>query len=128
MSVNVLCTEREREESGRFPRIAMPRSVCCSQRLEGVLHVNVAMDIWMQRWNVIPAPAGIQHTGTAWIPAYAGMTAQGKVTATQLNWLPAYAGMTIWLRARYVSTPECITRSRMSYRRTFLASRRTPYH
>ena len=52
----------------------------------------------MQRWNVSPAPAGIQHTGTAWIPAYAGMT--------------------IVLRARYVSTPEGITRSSTTPRKS----------
>jgi hypothetical protein len=39
-----------------------------------------------------PPQAGIQHAGTAWIPAYAGMT--------------------ISLRARYLSAPECITHSK----------------
>ena len=47
------------------------------------------MDIEM---NVIPAYAGIQIRGAAWIPACAGMTTT--------------------LRAQYVDTPEYITRSR----------------
>ncbi|MGH9877555.1 MAG: hypothetical protein ACRD5H_07945 [Nitrososphaerales archaeon] len=45
----------------------------------------------MYRGNVIPAYAGIQSRGAAWIPACAGMTTT--------------------LRAPYVDTPEYITRS-----------------
>jgi hypothetical protein len=46
----------------------------------------------MSRGNVIPAYAGIQIPGTAWIPACAGMT--------------------IALCVRYVNDPECIARSK----------------
>jgi hypothetical protein len=72
----------------------------------------------MQRWNVSPAQAGIQHTGTAWIPAYAGMTTAGAPWQQACAWIPAYAGMTIVLRARYVSTPEGITRSSTTPRKS----------
>jgi hypothetical protein len=40
--------------------------------------------------SVIPAKAGIQHRGTSWIPACAGMTGKGGAT----SWIPACAGMT----------------------------------
>jgi hypothetical protein len=47
---------------------------------------------WMDRGHVIPAYAGIQIRGTAWIPACAGMTTTR--------------------RAPYIGTLEYITRSR----------------
>jgi len=46
-------------------------------------------------WGGIPAYAGMTAQGryrAEWIPAYAGMTAQGRYRA---EWIPAYAGMTV---------------------------------
>ncbi len=56
--------------------------------------LNALPGSWMYRCNVIPAYAGIQIRGTAWIPACAGMTTT--------------------LRTPYVDTREYITRSRGS--------------
>jgi hypothetical protein len=53
--------------------------------------LNALPCAWTYRGNVIPAYAGIQIRGAAWIPACAGMTTM--------------------LRAPYVDTFEYITRS-----------------
>ena len=65
-----------------------------SSQFQNVLcMLNALPGAWIERCNVIPAYAGIQIRGAAWIPAYAGMTTT--------------------LRVPYVDTPEYITRSQM---------------